>query len=111
MIMSDQNWAVSFYNEKVEKDTYDLPNGILSDLSRTIRLIIEFGPNIGRPRTAPLGKGLFEIRAIGPEGIARSLFCIVSDRRVIILLTATKKTNKLPNQLIDLARQRMKEYI
>ena len=70
-------WTVTFYNEKVENQTLALPAGILANLLHIIELVEEFGPSIGRPHTAPLGKGLFEIRAKGPEGIGRSLFCTI----------------------------------
>lgn len=54
------NWKVEFYNEKVEEQTIAFPKGILADFLRVVELIEEFGPLIGRPHTAPLGKGLFE---------------------------------------------------
>jgi len=68
-----------------EKQTLAFPKGILADFLRVVELIEEFGPAIGRPYTAPLGKGLFEIRAKGREGIGRSIFCSVRDRKLIIL--------------------------
>ena len=40
-------------------------------------MIEQFGPALGRPYTAPMGNGLFEIRAKGMEGIGRSLYCTV----------------------------------
>ena len=69
----------------------------------------EFGPSIGRPHTAPLGKGLFEIRAKGPEGISRSLFCTIKGPEIVILHTFIKKTQKMPKKPMALARKRMKE--
>ena len=73
-------WKVTFYNAKVEQETLDLPAGILASFLRVVELIEEFGPAIGRPHTAPLGQGLFEIRAKGREGIARSVFCTLRSR-------------------------------
>jgi len=58
-------WTISFYDEKVEEETPALPAGILAHLLRITELIEELGPNLGRPHTTPLGKGLFEIRAKG----------------------------------------------
>lgn len=102
-------WTIRFYNEKVEAETLALPPGVLANFLRIADLIEEFGPDLGRPHTAPLGDKLFEIRAKGREGVARSLFCTVRDKQVIILLTTIKKTNKLPARLLSLARARMKE--
>ena len=69
----------------------------------------ELGPSIGRPHTAPLGKVLFEIRAKGPEGISRSLFCTIKGQDIVILHTFIKKTQKIPKKHMDLARKRLKE--
>jgi len=102
-------WTVTFYSGKVERETLALPPGILANFLRIVELIREFGPDLGRPHTAPLGQGMFEIRAKGREGIARSVFCTVKGREVVILLTAVKKGNTLPKRQMDTARKRMKE--
>ena len=102
-------WQVSFYNNKVRKETLGLPAGILANLIRIIDLIEEFGPNLGLPHTAPMGNGLFEIRAKGPEGIGRSFFCIVKEEQVVILHTIQKKTQKTPKGALTVARKRMKD--
>ncbi len=102
-------WTVTFYNEKVENQTLELPTGILANLLHIIELVEEFGPSLGRPHTAPLGKGLFEIRAKGREGISRSLFCTIKGQELVILRTFIKKTQKIPKKHMDLARKRMKE--
>lgn len=103
------NWKVEFFNEMVEEQTLAFPKGILADFLRVVELIEEFGPAIGRPHTAPLGKGLFEIRAKGREGIARSIFCSVRARKIIILHSFIKKTQKIPQKEMGKALKRMKE--
>ncbi len=103
------SWKITFYSEKVEQETLALPPGILANFLRITELIEEFGPDLGRPHTAPLGKGLFEIRAKGREGISRSLFCMVKDQEIVILMTAVKKASKLRQRQMDTARRRMKE--
>ena len=104
-------WTISFYSEKVESETLALPPGVLASFLRITELIKEFGPDLGRPHTAPLGQGLFEIRAKGKEGIARSVFCTVRGREIVILLTTIKKQNKLPKRQMQTARKRMKEIL
>lgn len=103
------NWKITFYSDKVEQETLALPAGILASFLRIAELIEEFGPDLGRPHTAPLGKGLFEIRAKGKEGIARSVFCTVKGQEIVILLSAVKKSNTLPKRLMATAQKRMKE--
>jgi len=102
-------WTITFYSAKVERETLALPPGILANFLRIAELIEEFGPDLGRPYTAPLGQGLFEIRAKGREGIARSVFCTVKNREVVVLCTVIKKGNKLPKHRMETARKRMKE--
>ena len=102
-------WAVSFCSAKVEDETLALPPGILANFLRITELIEEFGPNLGRPHTAPLGNGMFEIRAKGREGISRSVFCTVKNQEIIILMTVIKKGNKIPQRQMNTAIKRMKE--
>jgi phage-related protein len=105
----DEEWTVTFFNAKVEQETLHLPAGILASFLRIVELIEEFGPAIGRPHTAPLGHGLYEIRARGKEGIARSVFCTQKGREIVVLITVIKKSDKLPARHMETARRRMKE--
>lgn len=109
MITLIVKWDVSFFSEKVSKDTMKFPKGVLADFLHIVEMIEQFGPDLGMPYTKPMGKGLFEIRAKGKEGIGRSLFCTIKDKKIIILHSFVKKTNKTPKQDLDIARKRMKE--
>ena len=102
-------WTITFYCTRVERETLALPPGILASFLRIAELIEEFGPDLGRPHTAPLGQGLFEIRAKGREGIARSVFCTVKDQEIVVLTTVIKKGNRIPKRQMETARKRMKE--
>ena len=102
-------WKVSFYNDKVEAETLRFPTGILANLIHILEMIEEFGPNLGKPHTAPIGKGLFEIRAKGKEGIGRSLFCTLNKEEIVVLHSFVKKTQRTPKKELDKARKRMKE--
>lgn len=102
-------WRVTFYSENVERETLSFPAGILAHLLHIFEMIEEWGPALGKPYTAPLGEGLFEIRAKGKEGIGRSLFCAVKGREVVILHSFIKKTQRTPKKNLDLAKKRMKE--
>ena len=102
-------WTITFYSTRVERETLALPPGILASFLRIAELIEEFGPDLGRPHTAPLGRGLFEIRANGREGIARSVFCTVKDQEIVVLTTVIKKGNRIPKRQMETAQKRMKE--
>ena len=75
-------WKISFFDEKVETETLRFPAGILANILHILEMIEELGPALGAPYTAPIGGGLFEIRARGQEGIGRSLFCTIKSRVV-----------------------------
>ncbi|WP_263081159.1 type II toxin-antitoxin system RelE/ParE family toxin [Endozoicomonas sp. Mp262] len=102
-------WKITFYNEKVEEETLRFPKGILANFIHIAEMIEEFGPGLGKPYTAPMGDGLFEIRAKGQEGIGRSLYCMVKGKEIIILNSFIKKSQKTPKKELDLAKKRMKE--
>jgi len=103
------SWKVTFFNSKVKDETLRFPKGILSNFLHITEIIEKFGPTVGKPYTAPMGKGLFEIRAKGKEGIGRSLFCTVKGKEIVILNSFIKKTQKTPKKEIDKARKRMLE--
>lgn len=102
-------WTIDYYNESVLDDAKELPKLIKAKFEAIMDKIIEHGPDLGLPFTRPMGKGLFEIRAKGQEGIARGLFCTITENRVMILHVFVKKTEATPKQELDLALKRMRE--
>tara|TARA_R110000787_G_scaffold171916_1_gene284603 strand:- start:645 stop:965 length:321 start_codon:yes stop_codon:yes gene_type:complete len=103
------SWKITFFNHKVEAEILAFPAGILANFLHILELIEDFGPALGKPHTAPLGSGLFEIRAKGREGIGRALFCAVKDREIVILHSFVKKTQRTPKKELEKARRRLKE--
>ncbi len=104
-------WEIHFYSNDEMKVIQNFPKSILANLIHIFEMIEFMGPNLGLPYTKSLGKGIFEIRAKGKEGISRSLFCIVKDRRIIILHSFIKKSNKIPKKDLELAKKRLKEVL
>jgi phage-related protein len=65
----------------------------------------EFGWPIGMPVCKPLGAGLYEVRtALTQNRIARVLFYIDRERRMVLLHGFIKKTRKTPDEDLALAR-------
>ncbi len=85
----------------------DWPVGIRAFYARVTERMETFGPNLGMPFTRSMGKGLFEIRAKGKEGIGRAFFCTIVDWRIVILHAYIKKTQKTPQKELKIARRRM----
>ena len=74
-------WKVTFFNAKVKEEALNFPEGILANFLYIAEVIEEFGPAIGKPYAFPMGRGLFEIRAKGKEGIGRSLFVLSKEKK------------------------------
>lgn len=49
------------------------------------------------------------MRLTGRDGIARSIYVAASGRRVVVLRTFVKKTQKMPRREIEIALTRMME--
>jgi phage-related protein len=64
---------------------------------------------LGEPHTEAFGGGLFELRLKGAEGIARVFYCTQVGRRVVMLHSFIKKTQKTPVSERRIAEQRLKE--
>lgn len=103
------NWKVAFYNAALETDILHLPAGFLARFLRYAERMEIYGPDLGMPHTRAMGGGLFELRLKAAEGIARVFYCIVVNRRIVMLHQFTKKTGKTPRKELEIARMRMKE--
>ena len=104
-------WSIEYYSPKVEEGILKLPEGLLSRYFRLTELIIEFGPNLGIPHTRAIENSLFELRVKGKEGIARVFYCTKVGKRVIVLHSFIKKTQKTPKKELKLANERMLEVL
>jgi len=104
-------WKITFYSEKVESQTLNLPAGILANFLHIAEMIEDLGPNLGKPYVGRLDSGLYEIRAKGKEGIGRSAYCMAKGREIVILHSFIKKSQKIPKKDLDLAKKRMKEVL
>ena len=70
---------------------------------------VQFGWPIGMPLCRPLGQGLWEVRStLSSRRIARLLF-FADEGRIGVVHGFIKKTQKTPQDDLDLARRRMKE--
>ena len=56
-----------------------------------------------------MGGGLFELRLKGAKGIARVFYCTIKGRRIVMLHSFVKKSQKTPPRERRIAETRMKE--
>lgn len=61
------------------------------------------------PHVKSLGRGLFEMRMKGRDGIARAIYVHANGERLVVVLVFVKKTQRTPASVIELARQRARE--
>jgi phage-related protein len=67
--------------------------------------------NLREPYVKHLEGKLWEMRATGRDGIARSIYVTAIGRRVVIVRAFIKKTQQTPRSEIDLAQRRAKEVL
>ena len=104
-------WEIEYYSEKVERAILRLPTGILARYLHLTDMMEQFGPNLGMPHTKSLGEKLFELRMKSKEGIGRVFYCTRIGRRIVMLHTFVKKTQKTPQKELEIARRRLKEVL
>ncbi|MDD0823150.1 type II toxin-antitoxin system RelE/ParE family toxin [Mannheimia sp. AT1] len=66
------------------------------------------GNELRFPDTRPIQEGLFELR-VGKKDITRTFFAFTIGRKIYILRTFVKKTQKTPPSEIELALKRLQE--
>lgn len=102
-------WIVAYYSTQVEDEIMALPAGLLARYLRLADALQSFGADLGMPHTRAMGGGLFELRVKAGEGIARVFYCTLVERRIIVLHSFVKKTQKTPLRELEKARRRLKE--
>ena len=66
-------------------------------------------PEFESPHTKAFGDGLFELRLKGAEGIGRVFFCTLVGKRIVMLHSFIKKSDKTPLREREIAEARLKE--
>ncbi len=109
MLLLRVDYTITYYSEDVQQKILDLPDTLAARYIVLTRRMISLGPNLGEPHTKAFGGGLFELRLKGAEGIARVFFCTLIGRRIVVLHSFIKKSDKTPPYDREIAEARMKE--
>ena len=103
------DFEITYYSTKVQEQIIELPDTLAARYIVLTRRMLAIGPNLGEPHTKPMGNGLFELRLKGAEGIARVFFCMFIGKRIVMLHSFIKKTDRTPKRELEIAQERMKE--
>ncbi len=109
VMMVAMSYSIHYYSVSVQNVLLGLPATLQAryiGLTDRMRVV---GANLGEPHTKAMGDGLFELRLMGAEGIARVMYCTLSGRRIVMLHGFIKKTQKTPRAELEIAIRRMKE--
>ncbi len=99
-------------NDVAQAELDALPVDMRARFWRIVSLIEARGlEKVHDPYVKHLEAKLWEMRLKGRDGIARSIYMTASGRRIVILRTFVKKTERTPKQELELARQRAKEVL
>jgi phage-related protein len=103
-------WRIEFVSALAKAEVDALPRDLRASFERITGLIRDYGlERMREPYVKHLDGKLWEIRLKGRDGIARSLYVTASQRRVVVLRTFVKKTEKTPPREIRLAIERAKD--
>lgn len=102
-------WTIGYYSQEVQDNISDMPVGIRASYARLSNLLAEFGIDLRLPHSRAMGKGLFELRPRGEEGIGRVFYCTLIHKRIVVLHSFIKKTQATPRKELKIAFRRMKE--
>lgn len=99
-------WSVEFLNETAEAEFDVFPVDIKAKVAHMSKLIEEFGlQNVGGPYVKHVQGKIWEIRA--SQG--RCLYVTAQVKRVIILRSFIKKSQKIPKKELEIATNRAQE--
>lgn len=111
-----EQWKVEFYqfpngNSPVLDWFQSQDPKVKAKLGQIFDLLQEQGTNVGKPYIAPLGDKLYEIRIEQNTDIYRTIYFAYTGKRFILLHGFQKKTKTTPKQDLNLAKDRMKEFL
>jgi phage-related protein len=103
-------WTVGFFDATAKAEVDQLPLDLRAKFERIVALIRAKGlEQVREPYVKHLEGKLWEMRMSGRDGIARSIYVTASGKRIVILHSFIKKTDKTPRGALDIARARAKE--
>jgi phage-related protein len=103
-------WRIEFVNAAAAREGDELPADLRAKFLRIVELLERFGvERVREPYVKHLQGKLWEMRMSGRAGIARSVYVTATERRVVVLHSFVKKSQKTPRAALETALRRAKE--
>lgn len=104
------SWVVEFVNEAAQEEVAALPFDLRTRFAQFVSVIEGHGlERLAGKYAKQLDGKLWELRMKGKDGIARSIYVTRHPKRVVILYSFVKKSQKTPTKALEIARKREKE--
>ena len=102
-------WDITYYSEALQEEIAAFPVGIQARYIHLTDRMRIYGANLGMPHTKAMKNGLFELRMKYREGIGRVFYCTLVGKRIVMLHSFIKKSQKTPSKELKTAILRMTE--
>jgi phage-related protein len=108
------SWTIKLYTSRrgdspVFTFVGKLDNSTRAKLDRLLTILTKRGPDMGMPHARYLGSDLFELRVRGQNEVRIFYICVTSKNQVVLLHGFRKRTQKLPEKELQIARNRQSE--
>lgn len=107
---------IQFYKDKENDRCYieEFLNGLDVKAKvhtlRSIQLLADFGYSLREPYSKPLEDGIFKLRIKQSSNTYRVLYFFYKDKNIVLTNGFIKKTNKMPKNEINLAKECKKKF-
>lgn len=113
---AEASWEVVFYETSqggrpAEEWLRDQRARVQARFAHIFELLEEYGTNVRGPYVAHVRGKIWEVRVEHDKVQRRLLYFPAPGRRFVMLHGFTKKTQKTPQKEIEVAEQRMKDYM
>ena len=89
----------------------NLPRKMREKIFKSLDLLKIKGNSLREPYSKPLEDGIFELRCKVGSNITRTLYFFYIGKKIILTNGFTKKTQRTPQNEIELAKTRREDYI
>jgi phage-related protein len=110
--LASTRWTVETIGDVVDSEMEALPASVRARLVRLLEMLENLGlERVREPHVKHLEGKLWEVRAMGSDGMARAIHVTMETRRIVILHVFLKKSRRTPTTALALARSRLRSLM